>query len=253
MTLDALVLAGGDREQGLPEGVPNKAFLPVGGIPMVERVVRALRQVPAIRRIAVVGPDSAGSLRAVGNLVVPERGDLLENLRAGLQALGADGWVLVVASDLPLLTPEAIVEFLGSCERTDADFFYPIVPQGTIESRFPGLRKTFVRVAEGTFAGGGVLLLRPFVLDRVRGLVEAAVAARKNPARLATLFGTKYVVKFALGRLRIAELEERVRELTGLRGKAVLSRFPELAVDVDLGRPETLERVEAALSRRDVP
>lgn len=252
MTVDALVLAGGGREHGLPPGVPNKAFLPVAGVPMVERVVRALRGVAGIRRIAVVGPPSVEGLQALGDLVVPERGDILENVRAGLEALGTDGWVLVAASDLPLLAPDAIVDFLGSCERVEADFFYPIVRQEIIESRLPGIRKTFVRVADGTFAGGGLLLLKPFVLERVWGLVEAAVAARKNPAKLATLFGAKYVVQFALGRLRIADLEERVRELTGLRGKAVLSRFPELAIDVDLGRPDTLGRVEEALRRRDV-
>lgn len=248
MRVDALVLAGGDPDPALPPGLPNKAFLPIAGIPMVERVVRALRAVPSVQRVAAVGPGALASLRIPVDLVIPERGGLLENVRTGLGALGPDGWALVVAADLPLLTAEAVVDFLASCEGIEADLFYPIVPQEVVEARVPGLRKTFVRVAEGTFAGGGLVLLNPQVLDRAWTLAETAVAARKNPARLATLFGPAYVVKFALGRLRIAELEDRVRELAGLRGKAVRSQFAELAVDIDLARPDTLRRIEAVLT-----
>ncbi|MDR7568079.1 MAG: hypothetical protein QN143_06875, partial [Armatimonadota bacterium] len=58
-------------------------------------------------------------------------------------------------------------------------------------------------------------------------------------------------VKYVLGRLRIAELEERVQAIAGIRGKAVVCHRPELAVDVDLNRPEALQRIEQAFGAQD--
>ncbi len=248
MNLDAVVLAGGGREEGLPEGLPNKAFLPVGGVPMVVRVLRALRATPEVARIAVVGPEGLPQEAVrLCDLPVPEQGELFENAIAGITALGSSSWVLLVASDLPLLTPQAVSSFLGACWASDAEIYYPIVPREAVETRCPGLEKTYVRLFEGTFAGGGMVLVQSGVLDRVRALVREVVEARKNPARLAALFGARYVMKYALGRLRIAEIEARAQELSGIRGRAVVCAYPELAIDVDLRRPQTLARIARML------
>ncbi|MBV8424390.1 MAG: nucleotidyltransferase family protein, partial [Candidatus Eremiobacteraeota bacterium] len=51
------MLAGGKRD-GVCDGTAaiNKAFVPVGGVPMVTRVLQTLRKVPAIQQITVVAP-----------------------------------------------------------------------------------------------------------------------------------------------------------------------------------------------------
>lgn len=247
MRVDAVVLAGGGGESGLPEGLPNKAFLPVAGIPMVERVTRALRATPEVERIALVGPaELPEGLAELCDLRIPETEDLLGNALAGLRALAPSPWALLVASDLPLLTPQAISEFLGMC-REEVEVYYPIVPRQVVEASFPGLRKTYVRMVEGMFTGGGMVLVRPGILERLEPVIREVVELRKNPARLASLFGAQYVVKYVLGRLRISDVEERVFAITGIRGKAVICHRLELAVDVDLNRPETLMRIAQAL------
>jgi hypothetical protein len=50
-------------------------------------------------------------------------------------------------------------------------------------------------------------------------------------------------MKFASGRLSIADMEARALEVTGLRGRAVIADGPELALDVD--RPENVQAVLA--------
>jgi hypothetical protein len=213
-------------------------------------VVEALRATPAVRRVVLVAPPEVPEVVArLCHQVIPDRKDLLTNVEAALHALDGAAWVLACAADLPLLSARAVAGFLEACEAREADFYYGVVRQEDLQARFPGARKTFVRVREGAFTGGSLLLLKPWVLERVRPLLEQAVDARKNPARLATLFGAGTVVKYLTGRLSVADVERRVWELTGLRGAAVVCPDPEVALDVDVGKPENLKVAERALAQ----
>lgn len=247
---DAVVLAGGGVEPGLPAGLENKAFLNVAGRPLLAYVLDALRGAPSVGRIAVAGPGAAVAAVSTEVLAVSDHGTIMDNVVGALEALRAAAPVLVIASDIPLLTPRAVEDFLAACAKDSADFHYAIVPQEAIERAYPGARKTFVRVAEGTFAGGSVMRVNPAVVDRVRTFVDRVVAARKKPWLLAQVFGWSIVMKFASGRLTIGEMEARVTELLGITARAVPRADPELALDVDVGKPENLEIIRDALLRR---
>jgi len=245
---DAIVLAGGGGEPGLDPGLPNKGFIPLAGRPLVAHVVRALQSARGVGRIAAVGP--AEPLRAVlppEITPVDDAGGIMDNVVRAITILGPAARTLVVASDIPLLTPRAVEDFLSACENNSADFHYAIVPQEVVERAYPGARKTFVRVADGTFTGGSVMLFNPAVVDRVRTFVDKVLAARKKPWLLAQLFGWSVVMKFASGRLSIAEMQEKVTEILGVTARAVISPHPELALDVDAGKPENLAIIRRAL------
>jgi len=244
---DAIVLAGGGAEPGLDPAVPNKGFLEVGGRPLLWYVVRAVRAAPHVRRVAVVGPPDAVRAAAGDAVVVPDDGSIMDNVARAAGVLGARDPILVVASDIPLLTAAVVEDFLAACAKDSADFHYAIVPQQAMEQRFPGVRKTFVRVIEGTYCGGNVMLFNPAVMDRVRPFVERVVAARKKPWLLAQLFGWSIVMKFASGRLSIEEMEAKVTEILGITVRAVIVPHPEVAMDVDVGKPENLEMIRSAL------
>jgi GTP:adenosylcobinamide-phosphate guanylyltransferase len=243
----AVVLAGGSPEPRLAPGLPNKAFFSMGGRPLVVRVTEALRGCPSIDRIVVIGPP--GPLASLLNSsieIIPERDSMMDNISAAAALLQAVPQVLGVAADLPLLTAEAVEGFLQRCTG-GADFYYSIVPQACIETRFPGVHKTYVKVTDGTFCGGSAILFSPRVIDRIRPFIEQIINARKKPWLLAQLFGWSIVMKFASGRLSAAEMETRAHEITGLHGRAVIVEAPELALDVDATRPENIEILRAAL------
>lgn len=245
---DAIVLAGGGGEPGLDPDLPSKAFLEIAGRPLLTYVLDALRGVAGLGRVAVVGPPERIRAVAPDVMVVPEAGGtLMDNIVQACGALASHDPVLVVASDIPLLTSRAVEDFLAECAKDRADFYYAIVPQEAVERRFPGARKTFVRVTEGTFTGGSVILLNPAVIDRVRPFIERVIAARKKPWMLAQLFGWSIVMKFASGRLGIGEMEARVTELLGITARAVIAADPGLALDVDVGKPENLALLAQAL------
>lgn len=256
--VDAVVLAGGPADPALTGAALPKAFALIGSSTMVERVIAALRRAPQIRRVAVVGPDPMPpAVAAAATLTVPAAGGLLENLAAGLEALGhgasrgataPDGAapVLVAAADAPLLTADAVAAFLREAQAARADAAYAIVPRDAVTRAAPGVRKTFVRVAEGEFTGGSLVLLRPGAFARARPVIERAVGARKRPWELARLFGLGTLLGLATGRLRIAALERRAELIAGLRARAIICREAGVALDVDT--PEMLAFVRQRLA-----
>lgn len=133
--IDAIVMAGG-RTDRLP--LPYKADLLLHGRAMVDYVVAALQAVTEIGGVRV----HRGS-----------HDDLVPNLLEALEAVADDGrYVLVVSCDIPFLTPEAVQDFLSRCDGT-ADVYYPIVSRAACERQFPGVRRTYARLREGTFTG----------------------------------------------------------------------------------------------------
>lgn len=245
---DAIVLAGGEAEPGLDPGLANKAFIVLAGRPLVGHVVGALQAARGVGRIAVAGPpDALRAALAGGVTVVDGAGTLMDNVVRAIPFLETTAPILVVAADIPLLTPRAVEDFIAACENNRADFHYAIVPQDAMMRAYPGARKTFVRVTDGTFTGGSVMQFNPAVMDRVRAFVDRVIAARKKPWMMAQLFGWSVVMKFASGRLSIAEMQARVTEILGITARAVISPHPELALDVDVGKPENLEIIRHAL------
>jgi GTP:adenosylcobinamide-phosphate guanylyltransferase len=245
---DALVLAGGRPDPTFAPGTLPKAFALLAGRPMVEFVLAALRAAPSVRRIALVGPLPLSPAIAAGvDVPVGMRGSLLENVAAGLDALGGEAPVLISAADIPLLRAGAVEAFLAAAAG-GADIAYAIVPRADVLREFPGARKTFVRLRDGAFTGGSLMLVRPGGFHAARPQIERAIQARKRPWELARLFGLRTVAGFLTGGLTIADLEERAAALTGIRARAVICHDPAIALDVD--RPETLAIVHRRLVDR---
>jgi hypothetical protein len=170
---------------------------------------------------------------------------MLDNLSAGLGALGGEAPVLVLAADIPLLTARAIGAFLDAALALDADIGYGIVPRDDMARAFPGVRKTVVRLREGMFTGGSLALIRPQAFSRARHAIERAVRARKSPLDLARLLGPGAVLGLLAGTLRLADLENRVAMLAGVRARAVICHYPEIGLDVD--RAESLAAIRDRL------
>lgn len=181
--------------------------------------------------------------------IVPDGGEIMDNVARAVEILRSSSMTLAAASDLPLLSAAAIEEFLDVCERQRADFFYPIVPKDAVTERFPTVRKTYVTLAEGTFCGAGVMLFNANVLDRVRPFVERIIAARKKPWQMAQMFGWSIIMKLFAGTLSIDEVVTRATEIVGITVKPVIVARPELALDVDVGKPENLDAIRKELER----
>jgi molybdopterin-guanine dinucleotide biosynthesis protein A len=233
----AVVLAGGpaDEVAALEAGAVNKAFVHIGGVTLVERTLRALRASSEIDRIIVVAPASTHGDPALA--LADERridGEKIGiSLRSGLRDLPPDEIVLLCTSDLPILTPTSVDDFVDYARQQDADLGYGCVEQTVHEALYPDVPHTWARLHDGTFCGAGLVAIKPRALPALEGFIERLGAARKNPLRLASLFGWNVFARFAVGRLSVAGAERRASQLLGARVCALVSPYPETGVNVD--------------------
>lgn len=235
--MNAIVLAGGahDEVSARTAGAANKAFVPIGGRTLVERTLAALRDVPAIGRIVVVAPRLTHGDPALA-LADERREDgkrISDSLRFGLAGMPPDELVLVAASDLPLLTRASLEEFIALAQSRDADLCYACLGRAAHVARFPEAPHTWARMREGQFCGGGVVALRPRIMQSLELVIERLGAARKNPMALASIFGSGTLAKYALGQLSISAAEKRASELLAARVAAIVCTHAEIAFNVD--------------------
>jgi GTP:adenosylcobinamide-phosphate guanylyltransferase len=235
--MNAIVLAGGGPDAvsaGAPD-LPNKAFVEIGGIALVERVIRALRSAPEVGRIIAVAPPAAHG-RAALAAADERRTDgarMVDSLESGLAGAPPDDLVLIAASDLPLLSAAAIAEFVTLAIARDVDVAYAIVSERDHRDTYPAVPHTWAKMVEGRFCGGGLAALKPRVLPALRGVLDELGAARKSPLRLAAIFGWDIFPRFALGSLTVAAAERRASAILRAPAGAIPCSLPEVAVNVD--------------------
>lgn len=251
--VDAVVLAGASNSGPLREcsNADYEAEIDVAGRPMVWYVVDALQRVESVQRIVVVGPvRRLTPLLSDLRCQIVERGEtMVESLERGVSALGSPTAVLVVTGDIPLLTPEALVDFLAQCQTRQAELYYPVVAREVNERDYPGVQRTYVRLKDGVFTGGNVVLVRrTAMISEFKDVFAQAVALRKHPVKMCRLLGLTFLVRLVLGRLSIEEIEKRVGRLLNLNGACVISPYPEVGIDVD--KPSDLELARRILSSR---
>lgn len=233
----AVVLAGGppDDVARTHAGAANKAFVPVGGRTLVERTLEPLRNSASIDRIIVVAPPAVHRHPALA-MADERRADgvkIRESLRNGLAGLPPDDIAIVVASDLPVLSVAAVDDFTARARALDADIGYGCLERSVHMQHFPDVPHTWARLKDGTYCGGGLIAIKPRALPRLEQFIERLGAARKNPLRLASLFGWDMVFRFAFRRLSIAQAERRASDLLGLPVRAIVSPYAETGVNVD--------------------
>lgn len=244
--MNVVVLAGGPRDEVacLQPGAPNKAFVDICGTTLVGRVLAPLRASAAIERITVVAPCSAWrhpDLRCADELR-PDGVLITQSLRNGLAGLAPDADVLVAASDLPILSVAAVTDFAARVPGLQADIVYGCVEKQAHLRSFPEVPHTWARMRDGIYCGGGIAALKPRALPLLERFIERLGAARKHPFKLASFFGWDMLARFAVGRLAIADAERRATQILGAPVRALVSAYPEMAVNVDRASDVPLAR-----------
>lgn len=245
MSVSAVVLAGGPLEESLQRVLPivkHKAWIPLGGRLMVERVLDALDGCgPRIteRVLVAYASDVPDVVRSRVSAVAEPGTNPMASLANGARLLAHDRLcVLAVPCDMCFIEPSSIEDFLDRCERRPADVWYSYVRRETSEARYPGLRHTWVKLREGTFCGGGLGMFRPTSIANARAFLEDLAIARKNPWRLAGVLGPKIIFRWMFGLLSVADAEERASLLLKARAVGIESPYPDVGFNVDA--PEEL-------------
>lgn len=256
--MDAIVTAGGELLPNDPlyqlTGVQKKALIPLVGRPMIAWVLDALRNSDLIKRIVVVGLTPQDLNYPDERLYFVEAaGGLVDNIFAGLHKLQTlnptTQKILLLSSDIPLVTGDIIRGFVAECGSQEADIYYAVVKKETMESQFPNSKRTFVPFKGGRYSGGDAFLLDVAAAAGNAELARSLTGSRKNYWQQARLIGVGFIIRFLLGTMTVHEAGRRAAQRARLNGQVVVTQYAELGMDVD--KPGQYEMIKAYLEKRE--
>ncbi len=258
--MHAVITAGGAPKPGemLYEATQgrHKALLPIHGKPMIQWVIDALDGAPSIQRIVVVGlPQDTGLSSGHPLSLLPDRGDLMQNLRCGVDAIRDTEpgvkQLLAISSDIPTITPEMVEWMIKQVEASDHDLYYNVIERKTMESRFAGSRRTYLHLKDMEVCGGDLNAVKASAVSDENPMYKRLIAARKSPLRQALLLGIDTLILLLLHRLDLSQLAEKASRRLGIRGRVITCPYAEVGMDVD--KPFQLEIVRNHLGRQVSP
>jgi GTP:adenosylcobinamide-phosphate guanylyltransferase len=256
--LTVLLLAGSrgpDDPVARARGVPSKALAPIGGMPMLDRVVETLQRQSRIGRILLVAdtnPDAAPAFAKMGQRagveIVKQGASPASTVEGILAGLTADSYpLLVTTADHPLLSEDMIVSLIEQTPR-DADISVGLADAASVMEAWPQSIRTVTKLGGVGYCGCNLFLLQT---PRAMGVVRFwrhMERNRKKPWRLIAAAGIPTLWRYLRGTLDLIAAFNRLSRITGAVVHPVLLPQPEAAIDVD--KPEDIALVELILERR---
>ncbi|HOJ10869.1 MAG TPA: nucleotidyltransferase family protein [Clostridiales bacterium] len=232
--INAIIVAGGQTIKGLEEA-GNKALYSINGRAMIEYVIDAVRMADDVQKVIVVGPKNSLDKHLKGKIdaLIDSDGSVMENVMAGISYLGDDNYILICTCDIPLITVEAVNDFITKAKVLGADLCYPIVEKELNDKKYSGMERTYVKIKEGQFTGGNIFYVNPKTVKENYSFAEKLIVYRKKPIKMARLLSFNFMIKFLMGKVTIDMVEKKFSEITGISGRAVISLYPEIGQDVD--------------------
>lgn len=253
MQYDAFIVAGG-RAPWLKEaaGTDIRCLAPLHKKRMLDYVLQAMLESKRFRNIVIAVEADAiplleGTLPANVSLCAAGT-DLPSTCIKAAEVLTKDDniKILGVCDDIPLLTPAALNDFLDQCEScSEGELYYPIIPKDACLKAYPEAKRTYGKLADGTFTGGNMMLASKKVIVACQSKAEEIFERRKNPLKLGSWLGWSFILKLLLHLLTVAAAEKRTSELLGVKCKAIITPYPEIGMDVD--KPADLQLAEKYL------
>ena len=242
---DAIVLAG-ERTKDSPLTrrfrVPAKALIPVGGVPMVQRVLEALSSSRSVRQIYLCGThrrlfEELGEVARFMNSGrvswVPSEKTPSRSAFKALALAGGERPVLLTTADHALLTAHMTDFFCTRAQQSGRDLVVGLAGLEILKNAYPASRRTPYKFREGNYCSCnlfGFMNKDSFSAARFWQKVEER---RKNPAKIIGGFGWFWALMYITGTLSLSKALARASGVLGCGIGAVIMPFPEAAVDVD--------------------
>ncbi len=253
--MDAIVMTGGIPQPEDPlyeftQGEP-KALLDVAGKPMVQWVLDAIGGAELVDRVVLISlSEEAGLSCSKPVTYLPDQGGLLENVRGGIEKAVEINpqarQVLTVSSDIPMINSEMIDWMVKENSDTNLDLYYTVIPREVMEGRFPESKRSYTLLKDAELCGGDLNMVHSNTVHSNEELWDRIVASRKSVFKQAALLGYGNLILLLSRQLTLAGAVKRVTKKMNITGKAVISPYAELGMDVD--KPHQLEIVRAELA-----
>jgi GTP:adenosylcobinamide-phosphate guanylyltransferase len=233
-------------------GVSHKCILPVEGVPMLRRVVEALRASKSVRAISICIENPAIAAVALSEKI-SDVTIIQSRKSAPLSAIAAVTQLstypfLITTADHALLTPEMVEYFCNESTASGADFSAGLARAEVILAAYPQSVRTFFRLGPDSVSGCNLFAVQNAKGLRILERWKYLETVRKRPWRLVAAFGPLALLRFVTGRLSLQTAFQTISSRLGMEIKPVLMPFAEAAIDVD--KPSDLELAESILKNR---
>jgi GTP:adenosylcobinamide-phosphate guanylyltransferase len=241
----AVILAGkrpGKDPVAEAAGVACKSFAPIGGRPMLHRVLDALAAAQQVGPQILCGPSQSliaqepriktrlekGKVKWIASHSTPS----LSTYHA-LQAFPDSKPVLVTTADHALLTPQIIDYFCSEARRMRCDLAVGLTGYDGVMTAFPETRRTAIKFKDGAYIGCNLFGFLNPRSDRAAQFWRQIEQERKKPLRMMRILGWWTIVRYLLGRITLDNGLEKISNKMQINLRAVLLPFPQAAIDVD--------------------
>lgn len=245
-TVFSAVVLAGDRRSSDPvaeaAGVGSKALTPVGGRPMVLRVLDALEAAQEIGPVVLCGPHQAAidqeeELRARIDSArirwVESKATPSSSAFQVLKSLPDDIPVLVTTADHALLSGRMSDYFCSEARSSGCDLVVGLASYQSVIAAYPQTRRTTINLRDDAYCSCNLFaFLTPPARD-VAHFWRRVERQRKKTLRVISAFGWLAVLSYLLRRPSLEQGLELISQRLGIRAGAVVMPFPEAAVDVD--------------------
>ena len=237
----ALVLAGrrgADDPLASSRGVSHRALLPVAGVPMLARVLTALRGARHVSRIwiSIDSPDvlaKVPELAAFRDLPLhASKESPARSVADALEKIG-DTRVLVTTADHALLSGARVDRFLTGAAATNADVAVGVVERSAFRDAKSSAARTWIRLRCGSYTGANLFAFQHPRAREAAAFFARAERHRKKPWRMIASIGPTLAIEYLAGTLDLESACRQVSRSAGAVIRPVLLEDAAAAIDVD--------------------
>lgn len=243
----ALVLAGerggGDQlSLGQLNGVACKALIPVGGKPMLLRVLESLEASCLVDSIWLCGPNEAivQNDPLLQNLISSQRVSWCSpmeqpsrSVSMAASQLPVDYPVLITTTDHALLNSDIVDYFCSEAGSVDSGLTVGLAKYSLVKRAYPVIKRTVLKFKEGNFCTCNLFAVQQKALKSVADFWIRVENNRKKPWKMVYYFSLSAALAYALGRLSLSQALEIASKNLQIKVSAIDLPFPESAIDVD--------------------
>lgn len=247
MRWSALVLAGSRGPSdpvAVASGVSCKALARVGGSPMIDHVLSALADCPAIGKVAV---STSADFPLSSEIVrLPAQATPATSVLSAIDQVGTP--LLVTTADNPLLSALTVEAFLADASMKGVDAVAAVAPREVVERAGNPGRRTYLKFRDEAVSGCNLFALTAPAGRRAVVFWRRLESERKRPWRMAFLIGPGTLIRYLVGSLSLDDATRAIGARAGCTAGIVRLQDQYAAHDVD--NPEDLHFVEQIILQR---
>jgi GTP:adenosylcobinamide-phosphate guanylyltransferase len=237
-------------------GVSQKCVVPVGGVPMIERVLREVAACDRVGAIHIVAHEqeeiaalpTAKALLSEGRLHFRQgKFNIVDSVFSGSE--GATFPLLITTADNCLVTSAGYAEFVDKALAANAGGAAALARKEDVQAADPEGQKKFYEFSDGGYSNCNTYWIgTPEALSAAEIMREGGQFV-KFPRRIAKAFGWINLVRFYFGWGSKEKIFKQVSRRFGFNMVPIVMSNGEFAIDVDNER--TFAVTERLLAKRE--